>query len=325
MGNWHCVPSGCAEVVYQEYLPPSIRWRYPGEDWQEILGDDYKINENLTGQCSTKYKASWITNVFGSNTKCSNSSAVLFGPYNVWGPVSGVIFKNPRGNCGAYESMYLLCHGLSSQPRKVDQIEFLIGSNSVLGRYANAINFQVVLDDNQPDNCGNCTFMVTKNGNIVHQETRSVCPEVEKLPCRLSDVVKTIEIEKLPYLERIEVRNQSIEPIYLPPANVPLLDVKSLPNECLNIYNTYILAPPFLSDYVPLPGIINPYQYIAQICSAPGCSPPQYQVICDCECQVCPDNTHPITCGDSICCYGSDGIAVKTISIDDYCGGDSCD
>ncbi|HEY9772117.1 MAG TPA: hypothetical protein V6C71_27035 [Coleofasciculaceae cyanobacterium] len=47
MGNWHCIPSGCAEVVYQEYLPPSVRWRYGSEPWQEIDGDDYSINKQV--------------------------------------------------------------------------------------------------------------------------------------------------------------------------------------------------------------------------------------------------------------------------------------
>ncbi|MEO0011711.1 MAG: hypothetical protein RLZZ535_100 [Cyanobacteriota bacterium] len=53
MGNWHCVPSSCAEVVYQEYLPPTIRWRYGNEAWQEIQGalnySTQVITPNFTG------------------------------------------------------------------------------------------------------------------------------------------------------------------------------------------------------------------------------------------------------------------------------------
>lgn len=45
MGNFHCIPSSCARVVWREYLPPTIRWRYPGEDWQEIEGDDHSIDD----------------------------------------------------------------------------------------------------------------------------------------------------------------------------------------------------------------------------------------------------------------------------------------
>ncbi len=43
MGLFHCIESSCARVEYQEYLPPVVRWRYPGEEWQEIEADDYSI------------------------------------------------------------------------------------------------------------------------------------------------------------------------------------------------------------------------------------------------------------------------------------------
>ena len=45
MGNWHCIPSSCATVSYCEYLSPVVRWRYPGEEWQEIEGDDYLVSQ----------------------------------------------------------------------------------------------------------------------------------------------------------------------------------------------------------------------------------------------------------------------------------------
>ena len=54
MGNWHCIPSSCAEVVYQEYLPPVVRWRYPDEDWQEIKADNFTLSQDK-GKCPTKY------------------------------------------------------------------------------------------------------------------------------------------------------------------------------------------------------------------------------------------------------------------------------
>ncbi len=38
MGNFHCIPESCGRVVYREYLPPVVRWRYPGEKWQEQVG-----------------------------------------------------------------------------------------------------------------------------------------------------------------------------------------------------------------------------------------------------------------------------------------------
>jgi hypothetical protein len=134
---------------------------------------------------------------------------------------------------------------------------------------------------------------------------------------------KAIEIKKLPYLERVEVRNQSINPTFIGLSNAPILDVSPLPPECLNVYLTYILAPPILSNYVPLPGVFNPYQFIAQICSAPGCPPPLYDVICSDCCEKCPDYTCPIECGDEICCYNDYGVSVQTIPKSNFCGGAS--
>lgn len=44
MGVGHCIVNGCADVFYQEYLPPSVRWQYGNEPWQEIIeADDYSI------------------------------------------------------------------------------------------------------------------------------------------------------------------------------------------------------------------------------------------------------------------------------------------
>jgi hypothetical protein len=311
MGNWHCVPSGCAEVVYKEYLPPSVRWKYPGEAWQEIIGANNYSVENIVpnftgGQCEKEY-----------HVYCKWDGQRKVGVYLLGKIVSIKCYVEPAA---FHLNRYFKIEAKNDKNQTV--------TNHNIGGVPSSAASSEIVPALGIDDCGNkpskCIFKVFKNGNIVHEETRSICPEVQQLPCRLSDVIKTIDIEKLPYLERVEVRNQSIEPIYLPPANVPLLDVKSLPSECLNIYNTYVLAPPFLSNYVPLPGIVNPYQYIAQICSSPGCLPPEYQVICDCECQSCPDGTHPIACGDAVCCYDSNGKSILEIPQSDYCGGDSC-
>jgi hypothetical protein len=176
--------------------------------------------------------------------------------------------------------------------------------------------------DGLPDNCGGCTLKIYKNQQIVYEETRDICPEVEELPCRLSDEIKEIKIEKAAYLERIEVRNQTINVGYAqsPLIEVPFLEIDSLPENCLNIYKTYTLAPPFLNDYVPLPGIFNPYEYIAQICSSPDCPPPEYQVICDCDCIECPQGTCAVECEGQICCYDpTTGKAIAQIPIEEYC------
>ena len=62
MGNFHCIPDGCAEVRYQPYEKSGgVRYRYPGEDWQTVDGDDYKIIDQREGQCpNTSYRLTYI-------------------------------------------------------------------------------------------------------------------------------------------------------------------------------------------------------------------------------------------------------------------------
>lgn len=328
MGNWHCIPSSCAEVVYQEYEPPKIRWRYPGFAWQEIIGDNYTVN-TLNGQCNTTYLVKGIAAKNGVNY-CETPNLNNNWSLNVPGPIHGLkaLFarQDDRYSCPNYTSivgkanLYLAYINFGSNPND--------SSKSIIYFYEPHTISDVVKitsiarTDGQPDNCGGCEFTITKKGQIIYQETRSVCPEVEKISCKLSDQTKRIEIEKLPYLERIEVRDQSINTVFVSPNQAPLIDTKPLPSNCLNVYQTYILAAPLLSNFVPLPGFINPYQFVAQICSYPGCPPPQYQVLCDsCGCESCPGDTCPIECGDHICCYNDYGISVAQIPKLDYCGG----
>ncbi len=319
MGNWHCIPSNCATVHYCEYEPPKIRWQYPNEPWQEINGaDDYSTQvatPNFTGgQCFDRY----VIKVTGDRYYYGNfvQSYTAFNS-EVGGPIKDIKV--------VYYGWCLL-QIVSTDSNGNDYTFYQpIGSP---GNSFVITSIVITKVNGQIDNCGDlpssCTFTITKNGQTVHTETRAVCPEVQKIPCKLSGVRHSIKIKKIPYLERVEVRDQSINTVYLPPANTPLIDVSPLPTECLNVYVTYILAPPILSNFVPLPGAFNLYQLIAQICSAPDCPPPEYQVICDCNsCESCPDGTCALECDGQICCYGSDGVSVKQIATSNYCGGQS--
>lgn len=324
MGNFHCIPSSCAKVVYREYLAPAIRWRYPGEDWNEIEADDYQLEQSKY-QCPIFYNLR-VQRLADNGQPIGNSYLTSPTVQGALGQMRLTDFGNFVRDLypNDFPFRYLRARGRSFFRLEVKQGSSFVslGLNNESSRGIDLIGFETV--GGQPDNCGDCTFTITSNGNTVYTETRSDCPEVEKLDCRLSDTPKIIAIDKLPYLQRIEVRNQLVNVIYVPPLNAPFLDINSLQHECLNIYNTITTAPPFLSDFVPLPGVINPYQFIAQICSADGCPPPEYQVICDCNCEECPDDTCAVNCDGHICCYDTTtGISIKQIAIADYCGGDT--
>ena len=48
MGYLHCVESDCAEVRYQIFEKAGgIRYRYSGQDWVTVDGDDYSIDHQL--------------------------------------------------------------------------------------------------------------------------------------------------------------------------------------------------------------------------------------------------------------------------------------
>lgn len=363
MGNWHCIDSSCAEVVYREYLPPSIRWKYDNEPWQEIEGDDYTLD--VSGKYDTKSNLAYT---FRAKAVCSGSSppegtaptvprqfvtGEVITVYTT-GTYDGFIYNAEKINNGTNANV-LITHlarsggNLTTGYCEKKTLELPLYARNKSGASVRVKNVSgsfkepyvtgslfdiefIPVVDRTVRTCINpinndCTFTITKNGQVVYKQFRSSCPQVEKLFCRLSDQKHVIQIGKLPYLERIEIRNQSIEEIYLPPAEFPILDVQSLPNQCLNVYRTYITAPPFLSDYVALPGVINPYKFITQICSAPGCPPPEYQVICDCvdECESCPEGTRAVICDDIVCCYDHDGKSVLNISLNNYCGGDTCE
>jgi hypothetical protein len=334
MGNWHCVSSGCAKVVYREYEPPKIRWRYGSEPWQEIIGaDDYSLAQPK-GQCATGYL---LTGRFEGAYENFGCRTIVNWYSNPRLPVPGVILGfEERVISGSKKWVILYQRPNQSTPQAYTNLidifyrtEFRNRTNCNTGGAFGWEGGFFSIDsikraDNEPDNCGDCTFAVTKKGQTVYTETRTVCPEVEKIPCQLSTTEKQIEIEKLPYLERIEVVPFQYSAYKLPGVPTPIVEASKIPPECLNIYNNAIyVIPPSTppSEYSLNPNSIPFDSFVAQICSSPSCPPPEYQVICDCNnCQSCPDGTCPVECDGQVCCYGSDGVSVQAIALADYCG-----
>lgn len=311
MGNWHCIPSGCAEVVYQEYESAKIRWQYPGENWQEIEGDDYHLQQTsgtfTGGQCNIRYRAYCVwdgvekvqTSINGKVTSvtCSVSQA---------GNSYSITATNDKGETRAGHNYHQYV-----QDKTYYEIRVRPFSTS------------------QQDNCGtlssNCKFTVYLQGNVVYTETRNICPVVERLPCKLSDLHKSIEIKKLPYLEKVEVVPYAYSAYRLPGIPSPIAQADPIPPECLNIYNNaiYVIPPPI--DALKDPDAVPFDSFVTQICSSSGCPPPEYQVICDCNyqnpCKSCPEGTCPVECDDHICCYNNYGVSILEIPLSNYCGG----
>jgi hypothetical protein len=331
MGNWHCVTSSCAEVNYREYEAPKIRWRYGTEAWQEIIGaDDYttEIVENLTQ--NTNYELVYRTPIIFNgalqswNTTENKSSIGTHNGIQSWrmkyiNYAGTVIYTNPYCTFTSNPnnapppgqrniSVYI---EIQSQGTTTTQLV----SGGAFGFWGLRVQPRTVSLQSK-----SCIFKVFKNGQIVHQETRSTCPEVEKISCTLSATNKVIKVDKLPYLERVEVVPYAYLNFGLNVFQAPI------PSNCLNIYNNLTTTIIPLSNSLPTPSNASQatYNFVDQICSYPGCPPPQFEVLCDsCGCESCPEGTCPIECGDHICCYNDYGVSIKEIPLADYCGGNS--
>jgi hypothetical protein len=313
MGNWHCISSSCATVHYREYLGGKIRWRYGSEAWQEIVGDDYtivtKFSDFKGGQCpEERYQA-----------YCSIGNQRLVGT-QLNGKITSIECYKFPGNFYLNRTYYIRLTNHLGQ-----QSSFSLITANYEGNFSKELIPLYKLPGCKDEDLKECTFKVFKNGQVVYTETRAVCPEVQKIPCQLSTIEKQIEIEKIPYLDRVEVVDYAYDvrlSLLVDSSNYGfLVEKKPIPSQCLNIYNNSITST-IPTNVANTPE--NLYLQIAQICSAPGCPPPEYQVICDCNnCESCPDGTCVVECEGQICCYGSDGVSVKSIALENYCGGQS--
>ncbi len=325
MGIFHCIPNGCGRVLWREYLPPVVRWRYPGEEWKEIEGDSYEV-ENMPAQCCGTWDITVFYKVPGCNGGQEYSGAgVVRIPYGTYrrmeyrtdNPFTRTLIQVVYYDCVQNREKTLPIWSSTGKSSVIPNCGDPLAIHDMPGSTYRIIDGVRV--DGGIEECTQCFFSVYKNGVIVHSEVREDCPEVEQLPCRLSDVIKEVKIEKTPYLQRIEVVPFAYQNLGL---NVYQ---RAIPSECLNIYDnlTATIPPSGFGIPVPTNSAQSTFSFVQQICSAPGCPPPEYNVVCDCDCEKCPTGTCPVECGNHICCYDtSTGKAVKEIEIEKYCGGD---
>ncbi len=313
MVYFHCIPEGCGQVFYRPYLAPVVRWRYPGEDWQEIEGDDYTI-EQLPAQCCGTWDITVTYSVPGCNgLRGFSGTGTRRIPYGTFRRLEYQV-DNPFINT----NIAVIYYDCNQKIEKWGSIWSSTGKSSILPNCGDpeavhdmpGSTYQVVdavRVDGSDEGCTQCTFTVYKNQQVVHSEVRSECPEVEVLPCRLSDTLKEVKVQKINYYQGIEVVNFARDTIF----------TVTIPPNCLNIYKTDLQP-----SIIPLPDIYSGYTFVAQICSDVGCPPPEYEVICGCDsCEFCPPDTCPVLCHGVICCHEkTTGKAIKSIPIDQYCG-----
>ena len=339
MGIFHCLSSNCARIRYQPYKKASnIRYRYPGEDWTTIDGDNYELNSEVA-QC----------------TDPDIYYAVLFDVFQIDadGKVRQTGIKQINGRAGyrvrsSSNLVYFTLpfpNGAERYSRaNVDFIEtegniytgYTVPDESNVGFDKESYEFYKIqkykkkfwwVDRYYPvelgdDSCdfGDCNFKVYKDGQVIFEETRPECPEVEQEEnsCQLSDRTEVIKVKKSAYLQQVEVTNQGIETYG---SDGSLFDTYPLPEECLNIYKTFVDVSSTSNNSDLAAETSSSYEFVAQICSRPGCPPPEYEVICNCS-QECPSGTCAVFCGNHVCCHDpSTGTAIEQIPIDEYVRG----
>lgn len=325
-GSFYCVPSGKATVIYRVYNPPKLRYKYPDGDWQEITalngGQLTYTREREPGQCCPReYYVNFsikIVRCFDMATIVNTTrDALVPGKIRGFylglmpGRITGTHFYAQIENCDgsiSYRSIYSRISNFVTTgcPNKNGST-----SNIYLPACSFTIN-SIVPEDQGLDNCGDCVFQVFEDGQLIFQQKNPDCPQVANIPCSLSETENQIAITKIPYLERVEVVPYAYEAFGLNTYRVPI------PSECLNVYQSNITAliPP--TEGVPVPTQISGYQFVDQICSAPGCPPPKFEVIC--QGKECPDGTCTCVNGNTVCCYNDQGIAVEQIPLDQYTG-----
>lgn len=329
LGNFYCVLNNCSRVVWRPYQK-KVRYRYPeDEDWTYVNGDDFSIEDVnccYFSECVlTVYCEIW--NYFLNSFRASYTGSFVIqnkivDPNN---PYESVIPPNSTNNTdasGAFDVKLIDIKNNKSNFR-FDILDLARSATPSIPRgFGDNIKLSSIVINLKHENefCTKCLFKIFENNEIIYQETRNVCPEVELIDCQLSDTFEELKIDKLSTLERIEIRNQEIKTIYVSPLEAPLIETSPLPEHCYHIYKTVVSAPPTLSEYVPIPGVINPYQFIAEICSDEECLPPEFEVYCDCDCRNCPDGTCATICDTHVCCNDTTtGQLVESIPTEEYC------
>ncbi len=328
MGNFHCISAPCSDIIYQKYLPPIFRYRYPGEDWQVVKGAndwsfeekteclgiphqlhysriDVKFNDDATdcweiGTTQLAPRKDWI---YHTETPHTN--------FEIWVDNTFIqSFEDPYDMVGwrLKTCVYVWWDIYYHRPN---------GDRYLLLRIK-AFGIQIDYWGVKPgweDRCVNrCTFKALNNSVILHEETRDVCPEVEYNECRLDSQVHKVTVKKEKWSSKIQVVNNYSDFDFL--TEFLKFWHGYIPTHCIEIWKTPVLD--FWDFGVPdgNPTIFTEhYKFIGQYCSSEGCPPPEYSVACNDDCESCPPNTCEVICDGHRCCYNDQGISVKELPL----------
>ena len=330
-----------AKINVTPYLGARIEYQYPNEPKQTIYSNGGELSytfEQEKGRCRTYYYigCSYVNSDSNLGLTCgtylpARTHTSIVGPleivkmgfYDIPGSYAGSVrawvqAKNlitgevkyyPFGRIGYYRSVRL-------DPGCAGKANWLgIG----FAETEELTNVTIYRADGLPDDCGNCVFTVSETFEsgasvIRHEEARKICPSVQQFGC-------------IPELENIQTYNVNLEPLealFITTSSEFALQngtvnegfdlaeiinfIAGNPDNCILIWK---LERSF--------GFFYSITQIAQICSFAGCPPPEYSYECLDPCRSCPPNTCAIECGAHVCCYDSEGIAVESIPIGEYC------
>lgn len=328
-------PNRCPKINVTPYLGERIEYQYPDEPIETIFADggelSYQFEERVIQEAGILY------HVFGTfiDKRWFNCNKTWYWrtAYPIFLPVTAI----SKDSTNRYRVEY---NDSNNQPQTMgiavitlSQYQNLFVARLPFVAYfyeretcysGTGINFgkdpvatEVARADGLPE-ITECEFTVSEtfynSNNVVirHQETRDVCPNVQQFSCETGQS-QTINLN-LDVLEPLFITTSSEFALQNGTLNEGF-DISEIinflagnPDNCLLIWK---LERNF--------GFFYSITQIAQICSPAGCPPPEYNYEClDC-CLPCPPNTCAVECGDRVCCYGSDGVAVESIPIGEYC------
>ena len=177
------------------------------------------------------------------------------------------------------------------------------------------------VDPNAFDSCPDvCIFEVFEDGELIFKETRSECPtNIEVIGCQLNfqdEQTITVSLDPLEIFYVSEGVSDLNDIALLLNVYLSVLSNSPLPDSLINLIRNFLGGNQ--KECLILWIFSVPLQIfkVAQFCSDFNCPSPQIEVICK-ETETiekCPEGTCAIDCRDYICCYNSEGIAIKTIN-----------